>query len=107
RLITWKISGELGQLRGEKTAHRKNERESEDDLAHDCKAARHMDTLQYCHQRRQHEAEQNRQCNGHENLATEIKHGDNHCSENCSGYCAEQCHKFFGSTRFKWLSDHR
>src|ERR1700733_12190139 len=64
RLITREISGELRQLRGEKTPHCKNERKGEYGHAHDRQPARHVDTLQYYDHRRQYEAEKNRQCNG-------------------------------------------
>ena len=58
-------------------------------------------------QRRQHEAEQNRQCDGHEDITTKIEHRDNDDSEDRSRHRAEQRHKFFSGARLEWLPDHR
>ena len=106
RLITREISGELRQLRGEKTPHRKNEHEGKYSHAHDRQPARHMDMLQNYDHRRQHEAEEYRQRNGHEDLTTKIEHRDNDDSEDCSRHRAEQCHNLFSRTHFERSPDH-
>jgi hypothetical protein len=75
-LVSRQITGKLRHFRGNDAAEHENAHESKENHSDDCKPAGHAAALQQPNEGREHEAQQNRQRDRDEDLATDIKRVD-------------------------------